>query len=307
MALTFEMCKKKFLHYIETEKRLSKKTLINYSHYLDRIDAFLKENFDIENLSQDSLENIRIYLNRYEDKNGNTLTFKTQNYHLIALRAMLRFLQKRDIKSISPEKIELPKEEKRQVEFLNTDELINMLSNLPSEKLSEKRDRAILWVLASSGLRVSEIHKLDKPMVYLPTGEIRIIGKGNKPRVTFLDETSLIYLKDYWESRTDNHEAAFISHSKKDQNILEREPRLSTVSIENIVRQRARLIGLSKKVTPHTLRHSFATTLLNNGADIRSVQELLGHSSISTTQIYTHVTNARLKEVHKKSLVINPN
>jgi len=311
-----------FLDYCEITKNQSPKTIENYRHYLGRFMIFLEEknfsNMIPEKIDLQLINSYRLYLNRIEKPKS--LSIKTQNYHVIALRAFLKYLTKNDIETIAPEKIELSKIPERTVEALSKEELDRIFEiareNINAEGadgLRSARDLAILETLYSTGLRVSELANLDRPQVDLVRREFMVRGKGRKPRIVFLSEHAAEIIKNYIHRRADNFDPLFISIPKpkktrdlsgsiiaSSQNILTDGKRLSTVSIEKIVSKYARLAGIIKKVTPHVLRHSFATQLLINGADIRSVQELLGHASITTTQIYTHVTNKALREIHEK-------
>ncbi|MBU1092205.1 tyrosine-type recombinase/integrase [Patescibacteria group bacterium] len=219
----------------------------------------------------------------------------TQNYHIIALRAFLKFLAKQDVKTLAAEKIELSKISQRQVDFLSPDELDSIFNAVPhNDKIDSLRDLVILTVLFSTGLRVSELTSLKRKSIDLKRGEFMVRGKGDKPRVVFLSSEARNLLDQYFSKRTDNAESAFISHTGSAKHYA-----LTPRSIQRIVQKYATSAGIAKKVTPHILRHSFATDLLINGADIRSVQAMLGHSSITTTQIYTHITNKHLKEIHQ--------
>lgn len=284
-----------YLEYLEIEKNRSQKTLENYDHYLKRFLNFSK----ISSPDQIDLELVRkyrIYLNRITDENGKTLSKLTQNYHTIALRSFLKYLAKRDIKTLSAEKIELAKNPAREVVFLNPDELKRLLSAPEGNDIATLRDRAILETLFSTGLRVSELCSLNRDSVNIQNGEFSVVGKGNKLRIVFLSDTAKEALKNYLKERTDIEKALFVRHAKSDKESL----RLSERSVQRLIKKYAVKAGIVKKVSPHKLRHSFATDLLQNGADIRSVQSMLGHSSITTTQIYTHYTDKQLKEVHRK-------
>lgn len=292
----------KFLVYCEVEKQQSNKTIENYQHYLGRFLEFYNDK-DIEKLGLDDVQEYRIYLNRYENENGSTLGKKTQNYHIIALRAMLKFLTKRDHKVLSPEKIDLGKMPQRSVEFLTAAEVKRLRDSVDTSTKVGLRNRAMIETLYSTGLRISELVALNISDIDLDRREFMVRGKGGKVRPVFLSPLACKDIAEYLAKRHDNFEPLFISFGRpRDGEELgngERQ-RLTAYTIQEVIRKQGRLAGLNKKVTPHTLRHSFATTLLNNGADIRSVQEMLGHSSIQTTQIYTHVTNKQLKDVHKK-------
>lgn len=302
-----------FLDYCEITKNQSPKTIENYKHYLGRFLTFLNEKFPnktqtitAKDIDLPLINSYRLYLNRIHTPKS--LSVKTQNYHIIALRAFLKYLTKNDIETLAPEKIELSKIPERTVEVLSKEELTRIFEAVDADELRGARDLAILETLYSTGLRVSELKNLDRSQVDLRRREFMVRGKGRKPRIVFLSEHAAEIIEKYLSKRTDNFPPLFISfpRPKKTQNGSQQDilatnaKRLSTVSIESIVGKYARLAGIIKKVTPHTLRHSFATELLINGADIRSVQELLGHASITTTQIYTHVTNKALREVHER-------
>ncbi len=286
-----------FLEFLEIGKNLSQKTLINYSHYLKRFSVFSK-NIDPKDITVSLIQQYRVYLNRYKDNKGDTLTIKTQCYHLIAIRSFLKFLVKRDIKTLAPEKIELPKIEERKVMYLTREELQSLFDCVDLSKKTGPRDISILTLLYSTGLRVSEIVSLNIDQINIEKGEFMIRGKGRKLRISFISKTAKKYLGEYIKTRTDTLEPLFISLSNKSKNNDSR--RLQSRDIERLVNKYKKKAGIIKQVTPHTLRHTFATELLSNGADLRSVQDLLGHSSITTTQIYTHITNNKLKEVHNK-------
>jgi len=289
-----------FLDYVEIDKNQSLKTVQNYQHYLQRFVEFAG-NIDVGKIDSKMIQKYRIFLNRYENRNGEVLSKKTQNYHIIALRAFLKYLVKNDIQSLSPEKIELSKIPKRTVEFLDADELDALFSAIDTDSLVGLRDISILRLLYSTGLRVSEIARLNRKDINLKRKEFMVVGKGRKPRLVFISDIAAEYLEKYLKKRDDSFEPLFINFQRSKASITDGESRrLSTYSIQNITRKYAMLAGITKKVTPHTLRHSFATNLLRNGADIRTVQEMLGHASITTTQIYTHVTNERLREMHNK-------
>lgn len=293
---------RKFLEHVEVGKNQSAKTLENYEHYLNR---FLNWYGDKKphQITLDDIHKYRLFLNRYQDERGRTLGIKTQNYHIIALRAFLKYLTKNDIQTLPPEKIDLQKIPERTVEYLTREELERLFEAAGTGSLLALRNRSILETLYSTGLRVSELAALNRQQVDLKRKEFMVRGKGQKPRIVFLSDRCVEHLKRYLNMRDDNFDPVFINHGrakKGDDITLSEKRRLTTVSIENIVRSTALKAGIIKKVTPHVLRHSFATELLLNGADIRSVQEMLGHASITTTQIYTHVTNKRLREIHEK-------
>jgi len=293
---------RQFLEHVEVGKNQSPKTIENYQHYLLRFLGWFGDKSP-SSIKLDDIHKYRLYLNRYKDDKDRTLGVKTQNYHVIALRAFLKYLAKNDIVTLSPEKIDLQKIPERTVEYLTRDELERLFHAIKTDTMMGLRDRAIIETLYSTGLRVSELRSLDRKQVDLKRREFMVRGKGRKPRIVFLSKRATNHIEAYLNARDDNFEPVFISHgrTKKAEDItLGERKRLTTVSIENIVRKYALKAGIIKKVTPHILRHSFATELLLNGADIRSVQEMLGHASITTTQIYTHVTNKRLREIHDK-------
>ncbi len=293
-----------FITHCEIGKYQSKKTVENYRHYLRRFEEFAGAKLDVSRISNDTIKKYRLHLHHMLiEGQGVNLNIKTQQYHLIALRAFLKYLARNDIPTLSAEKVELPKVEQRQVDVLDRDELSAMFSAIDLTKRNGLRDLAILHLLFSTGLRVSELANLNRDDIAFDRGEFRVRGKGRKLRIVFLSNEAKDNLKAYLESRLDNGKPLFISNSNrsKDEIIdLGEKRRLQPQAIERIVRRIASTAGILKKVTPHTIRHTFATELLKNGADIRSVQEMLGHASITTTQIYTHLTNARLKEVHEK-------
>lgn len=289
-----------YLEHLEIEKNRSQKTAENYEHYLKRF-------FDWAKISQpgqitiDLVRQYRLYLNRLKDNKDKPLKKITQNYHIIALRGFLKYLAKRDIPALTAEKIELAKQSTRQVEFLEGEELERLLKAPQGDSLRPLRDRAILETLFSTGLRVSELCGLNRETVNLGKGEFTVRGKGEKLRIVFLSEISRSILKNYLEERIDIDPALFIRipKSKKPNFAKFSNLRLSPRSIERIVKKYAIMAGLAKKVVPHTLRHSLATDLLTSGADLRSVQAILGHASVTTTQIYTHVTDKHLREIHQ--------
>jgi site-specific recombinase XerD len=251
-----------------------------------------------EEITSDLVRAYRIHLNRLADAKGNGLKKITQNYHAIAIRNFLKYLAKRDIKTLSAEKIEVGKNPSKEIEFLSPEELERLLESASISDLKGLRDRAILELLFSAGLRVSELTSLNRDQLNLNRQEFSVRGKGDKIRIVFISDTAKKSLENYLNKRTDIDEALFIRYSKNEN--LEETQRLTPRSIQRIVKFYAAKAGIVKAVHPHTLRHSFATDLLSNGADIRSVQTMLGHSSITTTQIYTHVTNQQLQQIHKK-------
>lgn len=292
-----------FVKYLEVEKGSSHLTVRNYRFYLKRFLDFaknLKKPLDIELLNPEVIKDYRFYLASYKDDKGRYLSRKTQSYHVIAIRSFLRWLIKNDYKVMSPEKIELPKIEDRQIKFL-TGEQIDRLLNAPSlSTIQGLRDKAILEVLFSTGLRVSELVMLDREKIDLTRREFSVLGKGKRIRLVFLSKRASYWLKKYLDAREDHFKPLFIRHKGKfGSGVSDDSVRLSVRSVQRMVKKYTRKVRIPIDVTPHVLRHSFATDLLMAGADLRSVQEMLGHKNISTTQVYTHVTNKRLKEVHE--------
>lgn len=297
-----------FLIYSEVVKNQSSRTLENYKRYLNRFSNFIKKNLLPQDIDIQLINNYRLYLNRL-CFNGKNLSKKTQMYHIIALRAFLRYLAKNDISSLSADKIELGKFEKREVSFLTIEEIKSIMNAIDTSNISGMRDYAIFRTLIATGLRVSELAQLNRDSINLETKEFMVKGKGSKVRIVFIDDETANIIKKYLNMRIDNSPALWVSfrtkNKKNKKNIFnEINNRLSVRMIQLIIKKYKKKAGILKQVTPHTLRHSFATILLQNGADIRSVQELLGHSSITTTQVYTHVTNNKLKEVHNNYLKI---
>ena len=303
--MTLSNAIRQFLEYCEIEKNQSQKTLTNYAHYLGRFLEFAGD-LELSKIDLNLIKKYRLYLNRYEFRPNEPLTVKTQNYHIIALRAFLKYCVKRDWKSLEPEKVELSKIPQRTVEYLARDELQMLFDAVDTSKITGLRNRAILELLYSTGLRISELVSLNRNQINLERGEFQIRGKGRKVRIVFISDRAKRWLKEYLNAREDFLDPLFLNHrrprDKKDEelDVKGEHRRLTEYTIQEMVRTTAYNAGIVKKVTPHTLRHSFATELLINGADIRSVQEMLGHASITTTQIYTHISNKKLKEIHRK-------
>jgi site-specific recombinase XerD len=257
--------------------------------------------FKIEELSLDQVTKYRVYLARLQTKDGQTLSRATQAYHIIGLRSFLKYLIKRNIQTLAPEKVELPKIDSRSLKFLNSEQVARLLNSPSISTLGGLRDKAILEVLFSTGLRVSELVRLNRDEIDLERREFGVVGKGGRPRVVFLSKRAVKWLKRYLNERTDDWRPVFIQlRGSKDETNQGERMRLSTRSVQRIVSKYARKARLPIKITPHGLRHSMATDLLMGGADVRVVQEMLGHKNIATTQIYTHVTNKQLKEAHEK-------
>ena len=291
-----------FLEHLEVESGRSQKTIINYQLYLERFIDFAGD-IHVDKITSELIRQYRLWLNRYKNDNtGESLSLITQSYHLIALRGLLTYLSRRDIKSLAADKIILPKTVRKQVTFLQYDEVLRMIEQIPTDTESGLRDRAIVELLFSSGLRVSELVNLNRDHINLKRREFMVRGKGQKDRPVFISKGAAEHVSTYLDSRTDNLPALFLSYGKRTATPSTSGDyrRLSARSIQRMVSQYARLAGITKHVSPHTMRHSFATDLLMNGADLRSVQSMLGHSNISTTQVYTHVTDQHLKDIHER-------
>ena len=301
MFMKFARAKVEFLEYLEIEQGRSQKTINNYDHYLTRLEDYGGD-IAVVDIDQEFVRKWRLWLNRLGTNVSDELQKNTLNYHLIALRSFLKWCAKRDITALPADKIELAKTSRKQVTFLSNEELNNLFAQPNTSILQGLRDRAILELLFSSGLRVSELTGLNKEHINLKKREFTVRGKGQKDRPIFISEPSAEWLQKYIDERNDTVPALFIRHSKKKQ-AEDRSgnfQRLTPRSVQRMVARYALLAGITKHVSPHTLRHSFATDLLMNGADLRSVQVLLGHSNIATTQIYTHVTDPHLKKVHEQ-------
>ena len=299
-AMELSELKRDFIESLEVEGGRSARTAANYDHYLERFIEFAGF-ITVDKITPEIVRKFRLWLNRYKNDNGESLSTLTQSYHLIALRGFLRYLSKRDIVSLSPEKIELPKTTRKQVTFLYYDEIQRILDAIDTSNEQGLRDKAIVELLFSSGLRVSELVNLNRDHINTARREFMVRGKGQKDRPIFISETAAEYIDDYLKSRLDNLPPLFLTYSRNNLSSNTGDyRRLSARSIQRLVSKYARLAGITKHVSPHTMRHSYATDLLMNGADLRSVQSMLGHSNISTTQIYTHVTDQHLKEVYDK-------
>lgn len=298
--MNLEELKRDFLEYLEIEKGRSLKTIANYDRYLTRFLAHTELTKPKE-ITDRKVREFRLWLNRQEsgtrtDGRNDTLSKRTQNYYLIALRAFLKYLRRQEVATLSPERIELAKVGDRELDLISHDDLVRLMEAPDKTDVKSLRDKAILELLFSTGLRVSELCALNADLD-LSKDEFSVRGKGDKVRVVFLSETAKRVVKEYLKKRTDMDEALFIQFGRGTQH--KDTLRLTPRSVERLVKHYAIKAGISKKVTPHVIRHSFATDLLQNGADIRSVQALLGHANIGTTQVYTHVTDAHLKKVHK--------
>lgn len=291
-----------FLDYLQVERGSSPLTIRNYKHYLNRFINWLGGRGirqGLKDINQDVVRQYRVFLSQLSDGKGGSLSRRTQGYHAIALRSFLKWLIKNDYPVMSPEKIELPKIGERQVRFLSGEHVDRLLNAPTLSTINGKRDKAILEVLFSTGLRVSELSNLDRDKINLERGEFGVVGKGGRARVVFLSTRAAEWVKKYLNNRKDHFKPLFIRHKGKVEPVTPDEKmRLTPRSVQRMIKKYARKIKLPMEVTPHVLRHSFATDLLMAGADLRSVQEMLGHKNVSTTQIYTHITNKQLREVH---------
>jgi len=300
VVMLFAKAKTDFLEYLEIEQNRSQKTIQNYDHYLTRLVDFAGD-ITVTDIDAELIRKWRLWLNRLGTNTSDELGKTTQNYHLIALRSFLKFCAKRDIPALTADKIELARTRRKQVTFLNEDELARVFDQPDISTLAGVRDRAILELLFSSGLRVSELVGLDRDHINLKRREFMVRGKGQKDRPIFISSAAAQWIEQYLQKRDDTARPLFVRYSGSKQ--VDRSGnfhRLTARSIQRLVARYALLAGITKHVSPHTLRHSFATDLLMNGADLRSVQAMLGHSNIATTQIYTHVTDPHLRAVHEK-------
>lgn len=313
--MELEQLFKEFLEYLEIERNVSQLTIRNYKHYLERFLHFLAgsgassspppsvKTVKTSDITAENIRQYRLYLSRFVDEKGLTLKRVTQNYHLIALRSFLKYLNKRDVPTLAPEKIDLPKAEAHTIKFLSRDDVMRLL-NMPEISTTEGlRDKAILEVLFSTGLRVSELVSLNRDQINLDRREFGVVGKGRRVRVVFLSESAAEWLRRYLGGRQDDLSPVFIRYSGKkpdEDDDTGESIRLTARSVQRLVGKYVKKAKLAIKITPHGLRHSFATDLLGNGADLRAIQELLGHKNVSTTQIYTHITNPQLRQIHEK-------
>ncbi len=298
--MKFNKIKTDFLEYLEIEQNRSQKTIANYDHYLTRLSDFAGD-IDVSDIDPEMIRKWRLWLHRLGSNTSDELSPITLNYHLIALRSFLKFCAKRDITAMNPAKIELARTKRKQVTFLNEDELESLFSQPNTDTINGLRDRAILELLFASGLRVSELVGLDRDHINLKRREFMVRGKGQKDRLVFISEQAAMWIQKYMDKRIDNAKPLFIRYSgSKKVDLSGNYYRLTARSIQRLVSRYALLAGITKHVSPHTMRHSFGTDLLMNGADLRTVQVMLGHSDISTTQIYTHITDPHLKNAYEK-------
>jgi len=293
-----------FLEHLEVERNVSQLTIRNYSHYIRRFNNWAKNNGikDLKELNQDKIRKYRVYLARLVNQKNEPLSKKTQSYHIIVLRSWLKWLVKMDAQVIHPEKIDLPKTESIPMKFISPEKIDRLLNQPSISSKTGLRDKAILEVLFSTGLRVSELVSLNRDQIDLERAEFGVIGKGRRPRVVFLSDRAKIWLDKWLKSREDNWRPVFVRFSGKKPDLLAdgEEMRLTSRSVQRIVDKYCRKAHLPVKLSPHGIRHSFATDLLYNGAGLRDVQEMLGHKNIATTQIYTHVTRPKLRKIHGK-------
>jgi site-specific recombinase XerD len=296
-----------FLDHLAVEKQRSPRTITAYTHYLTRFGTWLKRDRDLESLTLDDIRRYRRHLSDLTDEQGEPLSGKTQTYHAVALRSLLRYARKQGVACLAPDQIELPKSPPSQVQFLESEELERLLNAPDTSTMTGLRDRAIMELFFSTGLRVSELAGLTRRDLNTITGELRVLGKGRKERLVLISPRAAGWYETYAAARADSKPAAFVGYRGKGAGISPSAivqaaaTPLTARSIERIIVQRTMEAGIVKHATPHTLRHSFATDLLRGGADIRSLQTLLGHASLTTTQVYTHITDAKLKEVHEKA------
>lgn len=300
-----------FLEHLEIERNCSKLTIRNYEHYLGVLIGFLITNKKIENpmvddLTSENIREFRLYLSRQKGTKGE-MKLVTQGYYVISLRSFLKWLVKNDMEVLQPEKLDVPKVKDHSLKFLSEEQMVRLLNQPLNSAKNGLRDRSILELLFSTGLRVSELVSLNREQINLNTREFGVIGKGGRSRVVFITKHAAEWVDKYLKSRTDHYKPLFIRdlRPKEEIGLLDEETRLTARSVQRLVKKYVRQANLPVAATPHTLRHSMATDLLQRGADLRSVQELLGHKNIATTQIYTHVTDARLREVHEKFHVGN--
>ncbi len=306
MEKDLQTLERRFLEHLEIERNCSKLTIRNYEHYLGVLIDFLMTNKGIENptitdLTADNIREFRLYLSRQKGTKGE-MKLVTQGYYVISLRSFLKWLVKNDMEVLQPEKLDVPKVKDHSLKFLSEEQVGRLLNQPLNSAKNGLRDRSILELLFSTGLRVSELVSLNREQINLKTREFGVIGKGGRSRVVFITKQAAEWIDKYLKSRADHYKPLFMRdlRPKEEIGLLDEETRLTARSVQRLVKKYVRQANLPVAATPHTLRHSMATDLLQRGADLRSVQELLGHKNIATTQIYTHVTDARLREVHEK-------
>ncbi len=300
IVMKYDDAVSEFLEHMELEQNRSQRTIENYSHYLTRLSDFAGE-IKLKDINEELIRKWRLWLNRLGTNTSDEMSKTTQNYHLIALRSFLRFCAKRGWEAMPADKIELARTRRPQVTFLNLEEFERLASQPDMSNLNGVRDRAIIELLFSSGLRISELVNLNRGDINLGRREFMVRGKGQKDRPVFISSEAANWVAQYLNKRQDNSPPLFIRYSgSKKVDTSGNYSRLTARSVQRMISRYAKMAGITKHVSPHTLRHSFATDLLMNGADLRSVQAILGHSNIATTQIYTHVTDPHLKEVHEK-------
>jgi len=295
---------RRFLEYLEIERNCSRLTIRNYQHYLEVLVEFLENEVGkvprASDINSESVRKFRLYLSRQSGTDGEMMMV-TQGYYIIALRSFLKWCMKNDLLVLAPEKLEVPKTNDHSLKFLDREQLERLLNQPLTSSKTGIRDRAILELLFSTGLRVSELVRLNRDQINLVTREFGVIGKGGKSRVVFVSKQAAAFVEKYLKTRLDKFVPLFLRiGGKKEVTSTDEEMRLTARSIQRLVKHYVAKAKLPIEATPHTLRHSMATDMLRAGADLRSVQELLGHKNIATTQIYTHVTDARLREVHEK-------
>jgi site-specific recombinase XerD len=295
-----------FLEYQAIDKNRSPKTIEIYRHYLDRFARWMKGDPDVSTVTLQQIRSFRVYLSTFTDERGELLDVRTQSYHAIAIRSMLKFLARQRIASLAADQIELPKLDPRELSYLTPEELDRLLETPDITTLGGIRDRTLMEVFFSTGLRLSELASMTRAQVEAGTNELRVVGKGRKERIVFISDRAREWIDSWNSKRQDRQSSLFVGWRGKGTTehpsikVQINATPLTPRSIERIITKHALIAGLAKQITPHSLRHSFATDLLRNGADIRSVQTLLGHSSITTTQIYTHITNQQLRQVHER-------
>lgn len=300
MYMRFSKAKTDFIEYLEIEQNRSQRTIANYDHYLTRLSDFAGD-IEVESIDSEMIRKWRLWLNRLGTNTSDELNPATINYHLIALRSFLKFCAKRDIPALNPAKIELARTKRKQVTFLNEEELESLFAQPKIKTIVGLRDRAILELLFASGLRVSELVGLNRDHINLKRREFMVRGKGEKDRLVFVSEEAAGWIEQYLSKRTDNAKPLFIRYSgSKKVDLSGNYSRLTARSVQRLIAKYALMAGITKHVSPHTMRHSFGTDLLMNGADLRTVQVMLGHSNISTTQIYTHITDPHLKKAYEQ-------